>query len=76
MKENKYSPNQSQIPASDPQPVSPMTPAPDDVARRAYFAYVNNGSLDGYEVQHWLTAEAELTAERNRSRVHGYENKT
>jgi len=27
-------------------------------------------------VQHWLAAEAELTAERNLTRVHGFHNKT
>ena len=53
-----------------------FTPAPDEVARRAYFTYVNQGSLDGHEVQHWLQAEAELIAERNQTRAHGYHNRT
>ena len=51
-------------------------PSPDEVARRAYFCYVNQGSQPGREVQHWLAAEAELTAERNLTRVHGFHNKT
>ena len=85
MKENMYPQNRSQIPASAPQPVSPtvlnagesvFAPSPDEVARRAYFTYVNQGSADGHEVQHWLAAEAELIAERNRTRVHGFHNPT
>ena len=53
-----------------------FVPDPDEVARRAFFAYENTGSLPGHEVQHWLTAEADLIAERNRTRVHGFHNKT
>jgi hypothetical protein len=55
----------------DPSPTA-FVPSPDEVARRAYFTYVNQGSLQGHEVQHWLVAEAELTAERNRPQVHGF----
>ena len=84
MKENKYPQNQSQKPAGAPQPISPLAlkvneiafiPPPDEVARRAYFTYVNQGSRDGHEVQHWLAAEAELIAERNLTRVHGFHNR-
>jgi hypothetical protein len=53
-----------------------FVPSPDEVARKAYFSYVNQGSLPGLEVQHWLAAEAELIAERNLTRVHGFHNKT
>jgi hypothetical protein len=53
-----------------------FAPSPDEVARRAYFSYVNQGSRQGHEVQHWLEAEAQLLAERNLTRVHGYHNKT
>ena len=53
-----------------------FAPSPDEVARRAYFTYVNQGSQSGREVQHWLAAEAELTAERNLTRVHGFHNRT
>jgi len=49
-----------------------FVPSPDEVARRAYFTYVNLGAPPGRDVQHWLDAEAELIAERNRTRVHGY----
>ena len=81
MKENIYSNNQNQKPAGAPQPISPwqpnasekaFTPSPDEVARRAYFTYVNQGSQDGHEVQHWLQAETELITERNRTRVHDF----
>jgi hypothetical protein len=51
-------------------------PSADEVARRAYFTYVNQGSRQGHEVQHWLAAEAELIAERNLTRVHGFHNRT
>jgi Protein of unknown function (DUF2934) len=85
MKNNKFSEEQKQRLAGG----SPLTtaedlsqneinfvPSPDEVARRAYFSYVNQGSSSGHEVQHWLAAEAELIAERNRTRIHGFHNKT
>jgi hypothetical protein len=53
-----------------------FAPSPDEVARRAYFSYVNQGSPQGHEVQHWLAAEAQLLEERNLTRVHGFHNKT
>ena len=53
-----------------------FVPSPDEVARRAYFTYENEGSPEGREVQHWLDAEAELIRERNRTRVHGYHNRS
>jgi hypothetical protein len=52
-----------------------FTPSPDELARKAYFTYVNQGSRDGHEVQHWLAAEADLIAERNQTRVHGFHNR-
>jgi hypothetical protein len=48
----------------------------DEVERRAYFSYVNQGSQPGHDVQHWLEAEAQLLAERDRTRVHGFHNRT
>ncbi len=72
----------------DPAPSRPLSaeilkrgetaysPAPDEVARKAYFTYVNQGAPEGRAVQHWLDAEAELIAERNRTRAHGYHNPT
>jgi hypothetical protein len=81
MKTNKY----PQPPKPDAKPAvfldgnqNPIdfTPSPEEVSRRAYFSYVNTGSLPGHEVQHWLKAESELIAERNLTRVHGYHNPT
>jgi hypothetical protein len=51
-------------------------PSTDEVARKAYFAYENQGSPPGHEVQHWLQAEADLIAERNLTRSHGFHNRT
>ena len=53
-----------------------FVPSPDEVARQAYFSYVNEGSLPGHDVQHWLSAEADLLAERKLTRVHGFHNRT
>jgi len=85
MKHNKFSQEQKQKPASAPPPTAAadsmqkeidLAPSPDEVARRAYFSYLNEGSRPGHEVQHWLQAEADFIAERNRTRVHGFHNKT
>jgi Protein of unknown function (DUF2934) len=53
-----------------------FVPSSDEVARKAYFSYVNQGSLPGNAVQHWLAAEAQLLAERKLTRTHGFHNKT
>jgi hypothetical protein len=83
MKQNKYP--QAPKPASVSGPIATtdlnqneidFVPAPDEVARRAYFSYVNQGSPQGHEVQHWLAAEAQLLAERKLTRAHGFHNKT
>ena len=58
------------------QNAADFAPSPDAVARKAYYIYENEGSLPGNEVQHWLAAEAELIAERNLTRVHGFHNRT
>jgi predicted subunit of tRNA(5-methylaminomethyl-2-thiouridylate) methyltransferase len=85
MKHNNFSQNQNQKSARAPQAAAAaefnssatdFVPSPDEVARKAYFCYVNEGSQPGREVQHWLQAEAELIAERNRTRVHGFHNRT
>ncbi len=82
MKQNKYPQNQKSAEASLEAKAAAIlnqnnfAPAPDEVAGRAYFAYVNQGSRPGHEVQHWLKAEAELIAERDRTRVHGFHNQT
>jgi phosphotransacetylase len=51
-----------------------FAPSAEEVARRAYFSYVNQGSPQGRDVQHWLEAEKHLLEERNRARVHGFHN--
>jgi hypothetical protein len=85
MKHNKYPQPPDLTPAGAARATAIMAagqneiefaPSPDEVARKAYFTYVNQGSRDGHEVQHWLAAEAELIAERNRTRVHGFHNHT
>jgi len=83
MKKNKLLQTQKQagtsqstaVPESDKSEID-FAPSPEAVARKAYFSYVNQGSSQGHEVQHWLAAEAELLAERNLTRVHGFHNKT
>ena len=85
MKHNKFTQDQNQKPAAASRSAAveelnqneiDFEPSPDEVARRAYFSYVNQGSLQGHEVQHWLAAEAELIAERNLTRIHGFHNRT
>jgi hypothetical protein len=85
MKNNKLSQHQNQKPtrAFKASPVADLeqigvefAPAADEVARRAYFSYLNQGSLPGHDVQHWLLAEAELLVERNFTRLHGFHNRT
>ncbi len=53
-----------------------FVPSPDEVARKAYFNYQNEGLQPGRDVEHWLSAEADLIADRNLTRVHGFHNKT
>ena len=81
MKHNKHPQHQSPNPSSALWPTSAaisissemaFIPAPDEVARRAYFTFENQGSVSGHEVQHWLDAEAELIAERNMTRTHEF----
>jgi hypothetical protein len=85
MKHNKFPTNQNQKPAGTSMSAAvagrnqneiDFAPLPDEVARKAYFSYENEGSLPGHDVQHWLAAEAELIAERKLTRVHGFHNQT
>ena len=41
-------------PAGKDQNEANFMPSPDEVARKAYFAYENQRSQPGHEVQHWL----------------------
>jgi len=85
MRHKSFSQQQNQKPAGASRPTAAadlnqneidFAPSPDEVARKAYFSYVNEGSLPGHDVQHWLEAEAELIAERKLTRVHGFHNQT
>jgi len=85
MKPNRTSHNHSQKAARALRPTTTadvnqggidLAPSADEVATRAYFSYVNQGSLPGHDVQHWLEAEAHLHAERNLTRVHGLQHRT
>ena len=38
-------------------------PLPHEVATRAYFTYLNEGSPQGQDEKHWLEAEVQLHAE-------------
>jgi hypothetical protein len=85
MKNNKFSENQTKKTPNGTPPAAAadlsrsateFAPSADEVARRAYFAFENEGSKPGRDVQHWLVAEAELIAERNLTRVHGFDNQT
>jgi hypothetical protein len=53
-----------------------FAPSADEVARRAYFTYENEGSSQGRDVQHWLATEAQLIVERNLTRVHRFQHQT
>lgn len=44
-------------------PQEAFVPAADAVARRAYLYFENHGVANGRDLQDWLQAEAELTAE-------------
>jgi len=85
MQHHKFPQHQNQAAAGAPRPTTVadqnqgglvLSPSADEVARRAYFTYVNQGSPPGHDVQHWLEAEAQLLAERNLTRVHGFHNRT
>jgi hypothetical protein len=82
MKHNKHSQNQKPASTSPPTATANLNlneidfaPSADEVARKAYFTYVNQGSQSGHEVQHWLAAEAELITERDLTRVHAFHNR-
>jgi hypothetical protein len=85
MKRNKITEHKAAKPTSSAPPILladvnqngiDFAPSADEVSRRAYFSYENQGSHQGNDVQHWLAAEAELIAERNLTRVHGFHNRT
>jgi hypothetical protein len=60
---NKASVLQSSAVADLNQIVIELAPSSGEVATKAYFNYLNQGSLPGHDVRHWLEAEAQLLAE-------------
>jgi len=85
MKHNRHShvqscklENEAPLAVADALNQTPIdfVPSPDEVARRAYLNYVNQGAQPGHDVQHWLEAEKQLLAERNLTRIHGGHNRT
>jgi hypothetical protein len=85
MKDINFSQNREQKPASVTSTNAGVSsndaeknfaPSADEVARRAYFNYVNEGSAPGHDVQHWLAAETELIKERDLTRTHSFHNRT
>ena len=76
--QNHNSPGPARVGTSElvDQKAKNYVPSPDEVARKAYFTYENEGSLPGHEVQHWLSAEADLIAERNQTRTHDFHHQT
>jgi hypothetical protein len=47
-------------------PGSIAEPTPEEIASRAYELFVESGSEDGHDMEHWLRAEAELKARKKR----------
>jgi len=74
MQDNKFSRDENQKPAGAPrtgadeelhQYETGLAPSVDGVAGKACINNLNQGSLPGYALQHWLEAGAQLLAERN-----------
>jgi hypothetical protein len=81
MKNKKSSHDHDQRPASASRPTAAaglkqngidFAPLADEVAKRAYFTYLNEGSIPGRDEKYWLEAEAQLRGEV--SRVHALHN--
>jgi hypothetical protein len=71
---DSIAPTNAGVPSNDNK--KDFTPSPGEIARRAYFSYVNEGSSPGRDVQHWLAAEAELLKERELTRTHTFHHRT
>ena len=52
-------PANKQLSGGDSQPLR------QDVARQAYFNYLEQGCQEGHDVEHWLDAETQLAAKSN-----------
>lgn len=47
-----------------PKPIDSPAPQYEDITRRAYELFLEDGAVHGRDVEHWLRAEQELTAAR------------
>ena len=70
-KQNIASASLATAQADSNQRKNEFKPPTDEVAKRAYFSYVSQGSLPGQDVQHWLEAEVQILAEHNLAQSHG-----
>ncbi len=56
--------------SSDPTPITPRSQKPaeleDEIRRRAYELYEQRGRVDGYDLDDWLQAEAEVLSVQSR----------
>ena len=48
------------VPAAAPGPTTASAPTTDEIATRAYELFVQEGGIDGHDMEHWLRAEEEL----------------
>ena len=57
-----------------PVEISPMdrnyVPSREEVAKRAYYIFLNQGGYNGSDLDHWLEAELQLFAEHNAALKH------
>jgi len=42
-----------------------FVPSKEEIEKRAYYIFLNNGGTNGYDLDHWLEAELQLVAEHN-----------
>ena len=57
------------VPAVPPAPVKTVSgsvvgPTQEEIAVRAYELFLQSGSVDGHDTEHWLRAEVELKARK------------
>ena len=45
-------------------PATPGSPTQDEIAVRAYELFLQDGSMDGRDMEHWLRAEEELRSRK------------
>ena len=68
---------QSGVPANEELRTTPenrVKASPREVAERAYFYYLNEGSSGGHELEHWFRAEQDLMLGQHRTTFHGSHN--